>query len=87
METVTYSEVQELVKKLPAVKLPIAYNMLIDLADTETDIKSSRSNFMFLPLNERRQILAQQAKQLIAHYQQTTDERQIWQAGDFVDEY
>jgi len=87
METVTYSEVQELVKKLPAVKLHIAYNMLIDLADTETDIKSSRSNFMFLPLNERRQILAQQAKQLIAHYKQTTDERQIWQAGDFVDEY
>ncbi|HEX9973141.1 MAG TPA: hypothetical protein VGD14_13805 [bacterium] len=87
MEAVTYSQVQELVKKLPPTKLPLAYNLLVDLADKETDLQSPQLNFMHLPLNERRRILAKQAKQMIAHYEQTTNERQIWQAGDFVDEY
>jgi len=87
METVTYSQVQELVKKLPATKLPIAYHILIELVDTETNLESLQTNFMYLPLTERRQILAQQAKEMIAHYQQTANERQLWQAGDFADEY
>ena len=86
MEAVTYSQVQELVKKLPATKLPVAYNMLIDLAGTKPDIQSSQSHFMSLPIIERRQILAKQAKEMIEHYQQTTNERQVWQAGDFADE-
>lgn len=87
MEAITYSQVQELIKKLPATKLPIAYNILIDLVDTKTEQKSSQYNFMLLPLNERRQILAQQAKDMIEHYQQTANERQTWQVGDFADEY
>jgi len=87
MEAITYSQVQELVKKLPATKLFLAYSLLTDLTDTETDLKSSQGNFMLFPLIERRQILAQQAKQMIAHYKKTANERQIWQTGDFVDEY
>lgn len=87
METITYSQVQELVKKLPATKLPLAYDILVDLVDAKTEQKSSQFNFMLLPLNERRRILAQQANEMIEHYQQTTSERQTWQAGDFADEY
>lgn len=73
--------------RLPATKLPLVYSLLIDLADKETDVQSPQLNFMLLPLNERRRILAQQAEQMIAHYEQTADERQSWQAGDFTDEY
>ncbi len=87
MEAITYSQVQELVQKLPATKLLLAYNFLIDLADKETDWQSPQLNFMLLPLNERRRIMAQQAKQMVAHYEQTSEERQTWQAGEFLDEY
>jgi hypothetical protein len=51
METSTYSQVQELVMRLPIV--------------------------------ERRRLIAEQAKQMAAHYEQTASERQAWQAGDF----
>jgi hypothetical protein len=86
METITYSQVQELVRKLPATKLPLAYNLLLDLADQEVDTLSSHLDFMRLPLDERRRIMAQQAEQMVAHYEQTTVERQGWQAGDFLGE-
>jgi hypothetical protein len=29
--------------------------------------------------------MAEQAKQMAAHYEQTASERQAWQMGDFVD--
>ncbi len=87
METVTHSQVQELVSRLPATKLPFAFGLLSDLADKETDVQSPQLDFMLLPLSERRRIMAKQAEELIEHYKQTADERQPWQAGDFVDEY
>ena len=56
-----------------------------DLArDQET---LSQVDFMQLPLEERRRILAQQAEQMKSHYEQTRDERTEWQAGDFIDVY
>ena len=44
---------------------------------------------MNLPLNERRRIMAQQAREIIFHYEREweSEERQSWQAGDFADEY
>ena len=33
METITYSQVQELVKQLPVTKLPLTYHLLLELAD------------------------------------------------------
>ncbi|MDZ7289162.1 MAG: hypothetical protein ONB44_05730 [candidate division KSB1 bacterium] len=87
METITYSQVQDLVKRLPPAKLPLAYNLLADLADKEAEPLSPQLSFMLLPLNERRRIMTQQANQLIAHYEQTANERQEWQSGDFIDEY
>ena len=47
----------------------------------------SQVDFMQLSLEERRQILAQQAEQMKSHYEQTRDERTEWQVGDFIDVY
>ena len=87
MKTITYTQVQQLIKKLPETKLPLAYCLLLELADKEADTLSPQADFMRLSLDERRRILAQQAKQMKAHYEQTAGERTKWQAGDFIDEY
>jgi len=87
METITYSQVQELVKRLPTKKLSIAYRLLVDLADKEVAMLSPQLNFILLPLNDRRRTMAQQAEKMVDYYNQTSDERQDWQAGDFIDEY
>ncbi len=84
METITYSHVQQLIQQLPETKLPIAYRLLLDLANTEDDELSPQHNFMRLSLDDRRQIMTQQAEQMKAHYEQTADERQEWQSGDFI---
>lgn len=85
METVTYSQVQELVMQLPVKKLPIAYRFLADLSVSDTDSPSFQQEFMLLPIAERRRLMAEQAQQIAGHYEQTISERQAWQAGDFVD--
>lgn len=83
MNAVTYSQIQELVQQLPAIKLPLAYNLLTDLAKKEVDEQASPSDFMLLPLSERRRIMAQQALQMITHYEQTQAERQAGKAETF----
>jgi len=87
METITYSQVQKLVKRLPASKLPIAYQILSDLNSRPTKTTYPQLDFLCLPLAERRRIMAQQADKMLAHYKQSADERQSWQEGDFIDEY
>ncbi len=87
METITHSQVQELVMRLPVAKLRLAYQFLLELIDGEAEILSPQLSFMRLPLDERRRIMAEQAQQMISHYEQTAAERQDWQTGDFVDEY
>ena len=84
MEMITYSQVQELVKKIPAVKLSLVYKLLLELVDQEANTPSPQLDLLFLPLGERRRIMAQQAEQMIAHYQQTAVEWQEWQGGDFI---
>ncbi|MFQ5629747.1 MAG: hypothetical protein ACE5I1_13365 [bacterium] len=86
MQAITYSKLQELVKRLPASKLSLAYSFLTDLAD-EKEVKSPQTDILNRPLKERRRILAKQAKQMVKHYKQAETERQDWQAGDSVDEY
>jgi len=85
MAIITYMQVQQMVARLPAMKLPLAYRLLEDLATADTNVQSPQAQFMQLPLSERRRIMAQQAEQSVAHYQQTVNEWQDWQAGDFVD--
>ena len=84
MEPITYSQVQELVMRLPTTRLPLAYRLLADLADQEDDGLSPQLRLMRLPLDERRRVMAQQAEQMTAHYEQTASERQVWQGGDFL---
>jgi hypothetical protein len=87
METITYSQVQDLVLQLPVQKLWLVYNLLVDLTTNDNDGVSPQQDFMRLPLSERRRIMAQQAAQMVTHYEQTAAERQAWQGGDFSDEY
>ncbi|MBC8234810.1 hypothetical protein H8E77_35140 [bacterium] len=87
METITYSQIQELVRQLPEIKLPLAYRLLLELAGKEADMPSPQLDFMRFSLSNRRQIMAQQAEQIVAHYEQTANESQEWQAGNFIDEY
>jgi len=84
METIAYAEVQELVMRLPARKLPLAYRLLVELVEKEADALSPQVQFMLLPLAERRRIMTQQAKKMITHYKESAVERQAWQAGDFI---
>jgi len=87
MDTITYSNIQELVRQLPTTKLRLAYNLLYELVTKETELpSSSQLEFMRMKLDERHQILTQQAEQMVAHYKRTAVERQEWQAGDFIDE-
>jgi hypothetical protein len=85
METITHSQVQQLVGQLPAKKLPIAYRLLVDLSAREMDSASLQQDFMLLSIAERRRLLAEQADQMLAHYEETALERHEWQAGDFVE--
>lgn len=85
METITYIQVQQLIKKLPETKLSLAYRLLLELIGKEVDTLSPQADFMRLSLDERRRILAQQAEQMKIHYEQTADERSKWQSGDFID--
>jgi hypothetical protein len=60
---------------------------MVDLNYGSKKTSSPQSDFMLLPLTERRQIMAKQADQMWAHYQQSQNEHIVWQAGDFIDEY
>ena len=82
MKTITYAEVQQLVTKIPEMELPLAYCFLVELVAGEP--QSPQAAFMRLSVDERRQVLAQQAEQMKTHYEETADERTEWQTGDFI---
>jgi len=84
VETIAYAQIQELVMRLPARKLPLAYSLLIELVEKESDELSPQVQFMLLPLAERQRIMARQAKKMVTHYEESAVERQVWQAGDFL---
>ncbi len=57
------------------------------LETIETSVKFqniSPSKFMKLPLEERRRILAEQAKLMLLHYQQDNEWQEL-QTGDLID--
>ena len=85
MATITYDQVQELVRRLPVKKLPILYRLLIDLNSNTMDSSSLQQDFMMLPLSERRNLMAEQAKKMAVHYKETASERPVWQTGDFIE--
>lgn len=79
MRTITYTQVQELVKQLPAAKLERAYSMILELTDKETVTESPQLDFMKLPLSRRRKIMKKQAEQMAAYYKKTESDREEWQ--------
>jgi hypothetical protein len=85
MTTITYSEVHKLVMRLPANKLPVAFDLIADLSEDDTESDLAQQDFMRLSSEKRRQLMMEQATQLKSYYDQTTAERQAWQAGDFVE--
>lgn len=86
MSTITYNQVQELVKQIPITKLERVYNMILEVAKKEKDTGLQQLDFMKLPVSERRKIMKQQARQMITHYEKRSVEREAWQGGDFIDD-
>ncbi len=88
MQSITYSQIQQLVTELPQAKLPLAYRLLSDLAVKEAgvDEASPQLAFVHLPVEERRRMMARQAEAMVQHYEETANERLEWQSGDFIDE-
>ncbi len=96
MGYVTYSQVQEVVRRVPLNKLPEAYKFLLKLAlapdggrkeglNRQTaQTLSYQDKFMGLPLAEQERLMAEQAARMVSYYEQTANEREIWQGGDIV---
>jgi hypothetical protein len=59
--------------------------MLTQNIDNISHRQLMAADLMQLPLDERRRLLAIQAKEMAAHYAATTDEREAWQGGDVVE--
>ncbi len=57
------------------------------LADPVSPAVRERCAFMALPLDERRRRMAEQASQIVAHYEERAEciEREAWQGGDIVE--
>lgn len=85
MNTITYAEVQELVTRIPVVKLPIAYELLTELAQERVDKSSPQQQFAMLSKGEQQHLLEQQAAAMVDYYQQTAEERNEWQSDDFIE--
>lgn len=86
MSTVTYTQVQELVRHVPPAKLDRVYGMILKMADKAEPVEVSPVDFMKLPLSERRKLMKNQARAMAAHYKKTAAERNEWQEGNFIDE-
>jgi hypothetical protein len=59
------------------------------LVETESEwTLARRQAFLRLPIEQRRQQLAEQAKPMVDHYtrQDETSLRQLWQGGDVVED-
>ncbi len=78
MQTITYSEVHELVASLPSAKLPLAHKFLRDLIPEQTQATAPQKEFMALPLSERRRLLSKQAAELVDNYTRSRKDRELW---------
>ncbi len=85
MQAVTHAQVKDVVGRLPVQKLPIAYRLLTDLERSESSSASRQQQFMALPLEERKRLLAIQAQQMLGHYEEIRGEVEEWEVGDFVE--
>jgi hypothetical protein len=79
MQSITYTQIQNLVKKLPPKKLRRAYDLLVDLVKDDEKNASPQVEFMRLPREERGRLLVEQASYIAPYYEQTESERDDWQ--------
>lgn len=86
MSTVTYTQVQELVRHVPPAKLNRVYGMILKITEKPENVEISPVDFMKLPISERRKLMKNQARTMAAHYKKTANERRDWQEGNFIDE-
>jgi len=58
-----------------------------DAVESETPQSRRLREFIKLPIEERRRILAEQAEQMVEHYEEESArrERELWQGGDIVE--
>lgn len=66
MRALTYTQVQESVKKLSVAKLTCVYSLIQKMTVSEDDTESPQIDFVRLPLSERRKVMRQQAEQMAA---------------------
>jgi len=85
MQTVTYTQIQELVASLPQTQLPRAYELLRNLFPETPQSSSPQRDFLRLPLDERQHVLSDQAAELVEHYTHSHEDREMWQGGDIED--
>lgn len=55
-----------------------------DAVDSSSTTLASRRSFMRLTLEERRRVLAQQAEEMLSHYEHSHEWKEL-ETGDFVD--
>jgi len=54
MPTITPKQLQELIMRLPAAKLPLAYSLLLEMAEKEVNLLSPQPGFVALSLKRSR---------------------------------
>jgi hypothetical protein len=50
MPTITHAQLQDLIIRLPAAKLPLAHSLLLEMADKEINLLSPRPGLVSLSL-------------------------------------
>jgi hypothetical protein len=91
MNTQLVDSIVQMVETLPPAERKLVKQRLSilperDWAETNTDLTlADRRAFLRQPLSQRQLILAQQAEQMVEHYQTSTEWRELM-AGDIIDD-
>jgi hypothetical protein len=91
MNTQLVDSIVQMVETLPPAERELVKQKLSilpdrDWAESKTDLTlADRRAFLRKPLAQRQLILAQQAQQMVEHYQPSTEWRELM-AGDIIDD-
>jgi hypothetical protein len=91
MNTQLVDSIVQMVETLPPAEKELVKQKLSilpdrDWAENKTDLTlADRRAFLRQPLSQRQLILAQQAQQMVEHYQTSTEWRELM-AGDIIDD-
>jgi hypothetical protein len=86
MNTQLVDSIVHMVETLPPAERELVKQKLSILPDCKTELTlEDRRAFLRKPLAQRQLILAQQAQQMVEHYQTSTEWRELM-AGDIIDD-